>query len=75
MAKTAPLPGLAAPEELSGDRQFSICLSRGLQLLRAFGRGDAVLGNRELCARTGLPKVGPHGPARTTGRRRSGSEA
>jgi len=57
MAKTAPLPGLAAPEELSGDRQFSICLSRGLQLLRAFGPGDAVLGNRELCARTGLPKA------------------
>lgn len=57
MAKTAPLPGLAGPEELSGDRQFSISLSRGLQLLRAFGPGDAVLGNRELCERTGLPKA------------------
>lgn len=57
MAKTAPFPGLAGPEEFSGDRQFSISLSRGLQLLRAFGPGDATLGNRELCDRTGLPKA------------------
>jgi len=57
MAKTAPFPGLAGPEESSGDRQFSISLSRGLQLLRAFGPGDATLGNRELCDRTGLPKA------------------
>lgn len=57
MSKSAPLPGLAGPEELSGDRQFSISLSRGLQLLRAFGPGDIALGNRDLCERTGLPKA------------------
>ena len=52
-----PLPGLAGPEDLSGDRQFAISLSRGLQLLRAFGPGDTSLGNRDLCDRTGLPKA------------------
>ncbi|MEN9317122.1 MAG: hypothetical protein RIS35_3515 [Pseudomonadota bacterium] len=57
IVKTHPLPGLAAPEDLTGDRQFSISLSRGLQLLRAFGPGDTALGNRELCDRTGLPKA------------------
>lgn len=57
MAKLVPLPGLCGPEELSGDRQFAISLSRGLQLLRAFGPDDAALSNRDLCERTGLPKA------------------
>lgn len=57
IVKTPPLPGLAGPEDLSGDRQFSISLSRGLQLLRAFGPTDTALGNRELCDRTGLAKA------------------
>ncbi|MFO0581635.1 MAG: IclR family transcriptional regulator [Anaeromyxobacter sp.] len=42
----------AAPK----DRQFVTALARGLELLRAFGPGDRWLGNRELAARTGLPK-------------------
>ncbi|PZO76188.1 MAG: IclR family transcriptional regulator [Mesorhizobium amorphae] len=32
-------------------------LARGLQLLRAFSRADATLGNQELIQRTGLPKA------------------
>jgi DNA-binding IclR family transcriptional regulator len=52
-----PLPGLVDPAELTGDRQFSINLARGLQVLRAFTPGDATLGNRALCDRTGLPKA------------------
>lgn len=54
---TAPLPGLADPNELSGDRQFSINLSRGLQVLRAFTPSDATLSHRDLCERTGLAKA------------------
>lgn len=47
-------PGL---EDFSGDREFLISLSRGFQLLRAFRPEDPPLGNRELSARTGLPKA------------------
>jgi DNA-binding IclR family transcriptional regulator len=39
------------------DRQFSISLSRGLALLRAFTANDSVLSHRELCERTGLAKA------------------
>jgi len=39
------------------DRQFAINLSRGLQVLRAFTPSDYLLGNRELCEKTGLPKA------------------
>lgn len=39
------------------DRQFAINLSRGLEVLRAFTPADQVLGNRELCDRTSLPKA------------------
>jgi DNA-binding IclR family transcriptional regulator len=38
------------------DRQFVTALARGLEILRAFRRGDRFLGNQELSARTGLPK-------------------
>jgi len=39
------------------DRQFAINLSRGLDVLRAFTPADQLLGNRELCERTSLPKA------------------
>ena len=52
-----PLPGLVDPADLTGDRQFSINLARGLQVLRAFTPSDTTLGNRALCDRTGLPKA------------------
>ena len=39
------------------DRQFAINLSRGLEVLRAFTPADQLLGNRELCERTALPKA------------------
>ena len=39
------------------DRQFAINLSRGLDVLRAFTPADQLLGNRELCERTALPKA------------------
>ncbi|MEI6613081.1 IclR family transcriptional regulator [Polynucleobacter sp.] len=39
------------------DRQFAINLSRGLEVLRAFHPTDQLLGNKELCERTSLPKA------------------
>ena len=39
------------------DRQFAINLSRGLEVLRAFNPADQLLGNKELCERTSLPKA------------------
>jgi len=45
--------GTVAP----GDRQFSINLSRGLSLLRAFTAKDRSLTHGELCERTGLAKA------------------
>ena len=47
---------LNAPS-LGNDRQFAINLSRGLDVLRAFTPADQLLGNRELCDRTSLPKA------------------
>jgi DNA-binding IclR family transcriptional regulator len=38
------------------DRQFVVALARGLEVLRAFSLGDGLLGNREIAARTQLPK-------------------
>ena len=38
------------------DRQFVTSLARGLEILRSFGPGDAVLSTQEIAARTGLPK-------------------
>lgn len=39
------------------DRQFVTALARGLEVLRAFGPGEVLLGNQEIAARTGLPKA------------------
>lgn len=50
------LPGLVNPHDLLADRQFSMNLARGMQVLRAFTPADPMLGNRELSDRTGLPK-------------------
>jgi len=50
------LPGLVNPHDLTDDRQFSMNLARGLEVLRAFTATEPVLGNREIADRTGLPK-------------------
>jgi len=50
------LPGLVNPHDLSADRQFSMSLARGMEVLRAFTPATPVLGNREISDRTGLPK-------------------
>jgi DNA-binding IclR family transcriptional regulator len=50
------LPGLVDPHDLSTDRQFSMNLARGIEVLRAFTAGSPLLGNREIADRTGLPK-------------------
>lgn len=50
------LPGLVSPHDLSTDRQFSMNLARGMEVLRAFSPATPVLGNREIADRTGLPK-------------------
>lgn len=55
-APTEELPGLLTPAELAVDRQFSMNLSRGLEVLRAFTPDEPVLGNSELVERTGLPR-------------------
>jgi DNA-binding IclR family transcriptional regulator len=51
-----PLPGLVDPHDLSADRQFSMNLARGMEVLRAFTATAPLLGNREIADRTGLPK-------------------
>lgn len=58
-----PLTGTAAAKGKGAQRaspqdprKFVTALSRGLEVLRAFGAGDRQLGNQELAARTGLPK-------------------
>lgn len=50
------LPGLVDPHDLADDRQFSMNLARGMEVLRAFTATNPVLGNREISDRTGLPK-------------------
>lgn len=50
------LPGLVDPHDLSTDRQFSMNLARGMEVLRAFTAATPLLGNREISDRTGLPK-------------------
>ena len=50
------LPGLVDPHDLSTDRQFSMNLARGMEVLRAFSSATPLLGNREIADRTGLPK-------------------
>jgi DNA-binding IclR family transcriptional regulator len=47
-----------APDPLqAGDRQFAITLARGMAVLRAFTADQPVLGNREICERTGFAKA------------------
>ncbi|MBX3609210.1 MAG: IclR family transcriptional regulator [Hydrogenophaga sp.] len=53
---TITLSGLVNPHDLSADRQFSMNLARGLEVLRAFTASHPLLGNREIADRTGLPK-------------------
>ena len=48
-------PADARPPE--NDRQFAINLARGMAILRAFAADKPMLGNREICDRTGLPKA------------------
>ena len=50
------LPGLVNPHDLHADRQFSMNLARGMEVLRAFSLVNPVLGNRAISDRTGLPK-------------------
>jgi DNA-binding IclR family transcriptional regulator len=50
------LPGLVNPHDLNADRQFSMNLARGMEVLRAFTLAEPLLGNREISDRTGLPK-------------------
>ncbi len=50
------LSGLVNPHDLADDRQFSMNLARGLEVLRAFTATEPTLGNREIADRTGLPK-------------------
>jgi len=42
--------------EHEGDRQFATTLARGLEVLRCFTPLEALLGNKEISVRTGLPK-------------------
>lgn len=42
---------------IENDRQFAINLSRGLEVLRAFTVESQLLGNKEICERTNLPKA------------------
>jgi len=56
MTPTIALPGLVNPHDLTADRQFSMNLARGMEVLRAFTATDPMLGNREISDRTGLPK-------------------
>jgi DNA-binding IclR family transcriptional regulator len=51
--------GLLAPPdgEPATDRKFVITLARGMDVLRAFTADAPVLGNKEICMSTGLPKA------------------
>lgn len=44
------------PKKTATDRSFVVALARGLEVLRAFGPNDGLLGNQEIAARTKLPK-------------------
>lgn len=41
----------------SDECKFVVALARGLDLLRAYGLGETLLGNRDFVERTGLPKA------------------
>jgi DNA-binding IclR family transcriptional regulator len=42
--------------DVEQDRNFVVALSRGLEILRAFGREGEALGNRDFAQRTGISK-------------------
>lgn len=46
----------AGEGEVKKDRQFVTALARGLEVLRAFDAGERQLANREIAARTNLPR-------------------
>lgn len=54
--KAIKLPGLVDPHDLTTDRQFSMNLARGMEVLRSFSASDPYLGNKQISDRTGLPK-------------------
>ena len=61
MGVPVPTASLSQPEpvysyEHEGDRQFATTLARGLEVLRCFTPLEAMLGNKEISVRTGLPK-------------------
>ena len=51
-----PIPLEDGEDSATKDRNFVTALSRGLELLRAFGAGEEYLGNAELSSRTGIPR-------------------
>jgi DNA-binding IclR family transcriptional regulator len=56
---TVPLstpPASSFSYEHEGDRQFATTLARGLEVLRCFTPLEAMLGNKDISVRTGLPK-------------------
>jgi DNA-binding IclR family transcriptional regulator len=56
-AGTVPHGRGIATETGEKDRQFATTLARGLDVLRAFGPDALRLGNKDIVARTGLPKA------------------
>jgi DNA-binding IclR family transcriptional regulator len=60
MGASEPIESLsgsgARRDEYAGDRQFATTLARGLGVLRCFTPTEPMLGNKEISARTGLPK-------------------
>lgn len=46
----------ASKRDTDGDRQFATTLARGLEVLRCFTPMEPMLGNKEISARTSLPK-------------------
>jgi DNA-binding IclR family transcriptional regulator len=58
VAAITPFMGRAAiHDSAEKDRQFATTLARGLDVLRAFGPDALRLGNKDIVARTGLPKA------------------
>jgi hypothetical protein len=55
MNHSIPLPGLIDPHDLSTDRQFSMNLARGMEVLRAFTAAEPLLGNREIATAPACP--------------------
>ncbi|RZT41414.1 IclR family transcriptional regulator [Cupriavidus agavae] len=56
-AASAAAPDAAAPRERESDPNFVTALARGLELLRCFRTGEAMLGNQDFVRRTGFPKA------------------